>query len=606
MVMLTRAPITRLGLLSALTQFLVSKRLCGAMLILSLVAAAPAPAAVITVKTDRNPAVLQESFQLIFEANGRVDDDPDFTPLEEDFQILSTSVSSSMNIINSKITNIKQWQLTVLAKRAGALIVPAIAFGKDRSLPSSLMVKKTAANANSPEQQDVFVEVEAAPATAYVQSEIIYTVRLFRSLPMSNETLSDPELNQGKAVIEPLEDDKSYETILKGRRFGVFERRYAVYPQVSGTLAFAPVRYQGQAAGGLFGYDPFGPKPRTLIRQSRPVQLEIKPAPSSYQARHWLPAKSVKIAEEWSRDPFALSSGEPATRTVTVTAEGLTASQLPALPEQRFADFRQYPDQPTLADQKTGAGITGERRQKSAIIPMRGGEYVLPEIVLPWWNTETMTMEQAVLPARKVKVAASAPEAGASLPGLLAPAPMPDAADATSAVNGGAAGIAGTTVPVIANDNAVADAGARQPVGRIWQWLTLALAVAWLATILYLLRERRQRRPAAGPKPLKTDQAMKALKKACLANDSQQAKAALLQWARSQAGPSVSSLGDVEKRSGEKLASAIRDLSRRLYAHDAGPWQGEPLWQAFIHETNASKTASQAAPPGNLEPLFRL
>lgn len=594
--------------MSGPTQSLAPKRLCGAMLILSLVATAPAPAAVITVKTDRNPAVLQESFQLIFEANGRVDGDPDFTPLEKDFQILSTSVSSSMNIINSRITNIKQWQLTVFAKRAGALIVPAIAFGKDRSPPSSLMVKKTAASANPPEQQDVFVEVEATPATAYVQSEIIYRVRLFRSLPMSNETLSDPKLNQGKAVIEPLEDDKSYETTLKGRRFGVFERRYAVYPQVSGPLAFAPVRYQGQAAaGGLFGYDPFGPKPRTLIRQSRPVQLEIKPAPASYQAQHWLPAKSVKIAEEWSGDPFALSSGEPATRTVTVTAEGLTASQLPALPEQRFADFRQYPDKPTLTERKTGAGITGERRQKSAIIPMRAGEYVLPEIVLPWWNTETMTMERAVLPARKVKVAASAPEAGADLLGLPPPAPMPDAADATGAVSG-APDIAGAAAPIIADDNAVADAGARQPVGRVWQWLTLALAAAWLATIIYMLRERRQRRPAADPnlETLKTDEAMKALKKACRDNDSQQAKAALLQWARSQAGPPVSSLGDVEKRSGEKLANEIRDLSRRLYARGAGPWQGEPLWQAFIQETKASKTTSKTAPPGKLEPLFRL
>lgn len=593
--------------MSAFTQSLASKRLCGTMLILSLVATAPAPAAVITVKTDRNPAALQESFQLIFEANGRVDGDPDFTPLEKDFQILSTSVSSSMNIINSKITNIKQWQLTVFAKRAGPLRVPAIAFGKDRSLPSSLMVKKTAAGPNNSQQQDVFVEVEARPATAYVQSEIIYIVRLFRSLPMSNETLSDLELNQGKAVIEPLEDDKSYETTLTGKRFGVFERRYAVYPQVSGPLAFAPMRYQGQAAAGLFGYDPFGPKPRTLIRQSRPVRLEIKPAPASYQAQHWLPAKSVKIAEEWSGDPFALSSGEPATRTVTVTAKGLTASQLPALPEQRFADFRQYPDQPTLTDRKTGAGITGERRQKSAIIPMRAGEYVLPEIVLPWWNTETMTMERAVLPARKVKVAASAPEAGADLLGLPAPAPMPDAADATGVVSN-ATSATGAAAPAGADDNAAADAGARQPVGRVWQWLTLTLAAAWVATIIYLLRERRKRLPAAEPKPetLKTDAAMKALKKACLANDSQQAKAALLQWARSQAGPPVSSLGDVEKRSGEKLAGEIRDLSRRLYARGADPWQGEPLWQAFMRENKASKTTPQTAPPGDLEPLFRL
>ena len=101
-------------------------------------------AVTITVKTDRNPAVLQESFQLVFEAAGSVDDDPDFSPLEKDFQVLSTSTSTSMSIVNTKITRTKQWRLTVLPLNTGNLVIPAISFGKDNSPQTPLTVTQAA------------------------------------------------------------------------------------------------------------------------------------------------------------------------------------------------------------------------------------------------------------------------------------------------------------------------------------------------------------------------------------------------------------------------------------------------------------------------------
>jgi len=61
--------------------------LCGVMMLLAL----PAWAATITAKSDRNPVAMNESFRLIFAADGRVDDDPDFKALEQSFDIKSES-----------------------------------------------------------------------------------------------------------------------------------------------------------------------------------------------------------------------------------------------------------------------------------------------------------------------------------------------------------------------------------------------------------------------------------------------------------------------------------------------------------------------------------
>lgn len=549
-------------------------------------------AADITVHTDRNPAVLQESFQLIFEAVGGVDDDPDFSPLEKDFQVLSTSTSTSMNIVNTKITRTKQWRLTLMPMNAGNLVIPAISFGRDKSPPASLTVIQAGTGAPGRDAPDIFIDVEASPGSAYVQAEVIYKVKLYRAVATSNETLSEPDLEQGSAIIELLDADRSYDTFVESRRYAVFERSYAIYPQVSGKLSIGPVRFQGQlSAASPFSLDPFGAGGRTIVRQSEAVELQVEPIPAAYPSGHWLPAVDVEITGKWSKNPLELLPNEPVTRTLTLTARGLTASQLPEMQELLPDGFRQYPDQPELENRKTAEGITGVRQQKNAIIPARPGEYTLPEISLPWWNTETQALEYAVLPERRVQVTAAAPDAAIDtpvLPALGIDAPVqeqaaPETGEISAAPTDASRGIS------------------------IWQWLTCILAVAWLATLVYIMKNRNSSRAESPPSQTENvRETRKALERACRDNDPERAKTALLQWAgvRPRGSP-VSSLGDLEKQVNEKLAAEIRNLSRRLYSRSAEPWRGEPLRQAFLEEEKSA--AAETAPErGKLEPLYRL
>lgn len=549
-------------------------------------------AADITVHTDRNPAVLQESFQLIFEAVGGVDDDPDFSPLEKDFQVLSTSASTSMNIVNTKITRTRQWRLTLMPVNAGNLVIPAISFGRDKSPPASLTVIQAGTGAPGRDAPDIFIDVEASPGSAYVQAEVIYKVKLYRAVATSNETLSEPDVGQGSAIIELLDADRSYDTFVEGRRYAVFERNYAIYPQVSGKLSIGPVRFQGQlSAASPFSLDPFGAAGRTVVRQSEAVELQVEPIPAAYPSGHWLPAADVEITEKWSKTPLELLPNEPVTRTLTLTARGLTASQLPEMQELLPDGFRQYPDQPALENRKSAEGITGVRQQKNAIIPARPGEYTLPEISLPWWNTETQALEYAVLPERQVRVTPAAPDAAIDTPVLPAPGIDTPIQDRPASETGEISAAPTDASPGIS----------------IWQWLTCILAVAWLATLVYILKNRRRKR-AEGP-PAQNEnlkQARKALERACRDDDPERAKTALLQWAiiRPQGSP-ASSLGDLEKQVNEELAAEIRNLSRRLYSRSVEPWRGEPLRQAFLEEEKSA--AAQTAPErGKLEPLYRL
>ena len=69
--------------------------------------------AAINVTIDRNLVRLNESFQLVFEADSSPDQDPDFSGLEQYFVVLNQSQSNNISIINGEYKRNIKWVLQV-------------------------------------------------------------------------------------------------------------------------------------------------------------------------------------------------------------------------------------------------------------------------------------------------------------------------------------------------------------------------------------------------------------------------------------------------------------------------------------------------------------
>lgn len=575
----------------------------GMALLVLLAAAWPAVLqAAISVDTDRDPVSMNESFQITFTASGAVDGEPDFSPLGRDFQVLSTSQSSNFSVVNGDIQSSKSWTVTVLPKKTGKLEIPPIHFGADASPAASVNVTEAAA---SPQKQgdpsDIFLEAEVSTTEPYVQAQVLYTLRLYRAVATAGASLDDPAVKDGDAVIERIDSDNNYETRVNGRRYVVVERKYAVYPQNSGSVTIAPVKFEGQVAPDTFSLmDPFGPKPRTVVRQSAPVTLDVKPVPAAFSGRHWLPAKHVSLKEEWSSNPPAFKVGEPITRTLILAADGQTASQLPALPEWVPDDFRKYPDQPALKDDKSRNGIVGSREEKTALIPNQPGDYVLPAMTVPWWNTTTGKMEQATLPERHVTVTGAGGQAsgsGSPGPANVKPAPL------GGLEKPGGAATAPAAAPESGNGGAAETGAGFNP----WLLLSLALAGIWLVTVLawwWSSRRRGRRGQTGGGESLR--QLRKELRQACLSHAPDRVKSLMLHWGRLYwPDDPPASLGDIGRRSHPALAAEIHRLNHALYGNTREDWRGEAFWQAFEHAA-AQGGEGKEKDEGRLEPLYRI
>jgi len=193
----------------------------------------------ITAQADRNPVQVNESFNLIFEASGSVDDEPDFSSLKNNFSIINQSQSSSISIINGSYSKTTRWTLLLMPKQVGVFTIPSIAFGTDAS-PQLRMTVKARSQANNGGDSDLFMEVDVSTKQTWVQGQIILTVRLFSATNISQFGISKLETNKFDLVTEKLGEDKRYQTSRGNTLYLVFERRFAIFPQQTGRLHIEP------------------------------------------------------------------------------------------------------------------------------------------------------------------------------------------------------------------------------------------------------------------------------------------------------------------------------------------------------------------------------
>jgi len=519
----------------------------------------------INVSVERNSINLNESFQLVFSANQSPDDEPDFSVLTQNFEILSQASGSQISIINGDTTKNVTWTLMLMAKRAGKLIIPMVAFGHDTSSELSLTVN--AVNNNSLTNKEIFLNVSVSPETAYVQSQLIYTLKFYRRVGIAQASLGEPVL--ADAVIEKLGEDKNYSTEYNGQQYAVTERSYAIFPQKSGEMTIAPIQLIAEVVtNNRPKYNGFFTRQMTKRQavNSNAITLNVLPIPSVLSGKPWFPAEVVQLQENWSIDRLQVPVGEPITRTLTLFAKGAMPSQLPEFNQAlTLANIKTYPDQATLKQSVSNEGIIAVREEKIAIIPEVAGNYQLPAIEIPWWNTTTNTLQIARIPATTIT--------------------------AVSNANNNLTMPAATIMETTAKPQAI------NPI--FWMALAGFFAIIWLFTLIYFLSRRSK--PIKAEIIIEKNLNLKDLKKACLANNPRVTKDILIDWGRQKY--QVSNLGKLAEYCQSPLTEEINELNHYLYSSSNDNWQGLQLWRAF----NAKpQQMDKQVNDDNLEPLHSI
>ncbi len=544
------------------------------VLAIALMTLGSAEASVIA-SVDRSDIELNESFTLKITVDTAIDSEPDASALDADFFVGTRSQLSNTTIVNGQISRSRTWTYVLMAKREGNLEIPPIIIGAEKSEPVPINV--SAPSNALPGEADLFVTTEVDHANSFVLAQLLYTVKVYRSVATRQPRLSEPDIRGVEVLIEVAGEERSYESILNGKAYNVVERVYAIFPQESGQIAIAPARFEARVLrdGRITG---------RKIFESDGIEVvvnPIPPPPDGYPDAVWFPARDVTLSEDWSREPDRLPAGEPITRHITVTAFGQLSTQIPVINPAVADTIKIYPDKPELRDTADVSGIRAVRKDQYAMIGIAPGNVELPELQLPWWNIDAGAWQLATLPGTSINVLPSAN--AAAVPPLL------------------------TAEPAAQQESTVG--GSLVVQSSFWRRVSEALAGVWLLTVAAWWWSRRpvSRAPQEpAPPPIYKQQAkfLKQARKAAIAGDGAGIRAALLSWGRLEWPHNAPlNIGDLATRVAMPLSTQLESLCRADYGPEQVSFDGQALAKS-LRSISVLQDEKQERPTDVLPPLM--
>ena len=487
------------------------------VLMLFILTASTPSWAKLTATADRTVLDSNETLQLLVRFDGQaVTSQPDFDVLKRDFKILSNNRQQQISISNGRSESYTDWKLTLAPKRIGRLLVPSIKYKKDISDAIEISVRK--ASPSNTTGQPVYTETLLDKSAVYVQEQLLLTHRLYTSIQLTD--LSMEELLLPGAIIQKVAQNQ-FRKRIGNKDYIVIEMKYALFPQTSGKLNIPAVAISAYQVGNNSQSSFFRSRGNQIIRNTDAKTIDVMAKPAHIDADQWMPSSQLTISQKWSNNLDQLLVGEPVTRTITVSAKGLTGAQILPLSLEPSSDFKVYPDQAQLNESVDASGVTGVRQESFALVPNRQGEIVLPEISLRWWDTVNQRMQTATLDAMRLEVGAAPTSAATNSAPYLEPIELADSQQSAAAISQN-------------NDLQTGD-------GSFSTLMRLSLAAnALLLTLLAALLLKRKSKQSARQRPseinsprLKLKQLIKAIEIAAKKDDLAALREAVIAWGRS-------------------------------------------------------------------------
>lgn len=522
----------------------------------------------VSATVDKNPVIANESFILEVVADDDVDTNAlDTSVLMKDFIVGRTSVSSQTSMVNFNTTKTTRWTTVLIARKPGTLTIPSLTIENERTVPITLTVL-SASDTSTNQQKDIFITTDISSKNVYVQQQLTLTVKLHFAAELKRGSLTEPSLENANII--QIGKDVESDTIINGRRYRVIERTYAINPQQSGEYTLMSPVFSGEImvpSTRRSNFLSFGEtKPVSVIGEEIP--LTVRPIPTSYQGQ-WLPSELLSLHQEWQPSPDKFMVGEPITRTITLTAAGLSQEQLPIIEMAMPPGLKIYPDQAELHTGMNSNRLVSQKVQNFAIVASRAGSYQLPEISIAWWNTVTNQYQQATLPAQTITVKANPAAAQEKLaPQIANSANQPQAP---------------TTIVVRESS---------------WlQWLFLAL---WLLTSLaWLISSRKKHQPKPVTTNAKNKSLYLALLAACKKNNGQQVLTLLVPWVNELPAIShpVATIDEaLAMLKSDAFSQAVNELQQCYFGKSHQDWRGDNMLVAIeaIYKNQQSPSANIA------------
>lgn len=382
---------------------------------------------------------------------------PDLSPLQKDFQIVGKSTSSQTSIVNGSVSSQTNITLSLMPNHTGKIVIPAIKVDKDSTKAITIEVTKNSSSktANLPDKA-LFLKTSLDKTTSYIGVPVTLSVKLYLTLNLGNLNLSPFQIDG--AHYEKLNEPSQYQSEANGRPYMVVEQKFLVTPDKVGKITIPNIQLNGAiASNNPTGFGLATGQPFSL--NSNPITLNVNDIPDGIDASEWFPAKNVTVNEVWSEKNIKATAGDPITRTITINADGVSATSIPEFDFTKIENANIYPDKTVSDTKNTNNGINSNKTFKIVYIPTKNGELKFPEVKIRWFDINTNQEKSETLPAKTFTI--------------------------TGATEHKKSNKIATNRDVSQNTN--------NSKSNLWQYISYTIGILWIATMaVFFIRRKRK------------------------------------------------------------------------------------------------------------------
>ena len=350
---------------------------------------------------------------------------------------------------------------------------------------------------------------------------------------------------------------------IQGRAFSGQRYDLSLFPWRTGTIKVPSIAVEVEVS--RWGSD--GGKASQRLETPQ-ATFEVNTPPGAEGIQGLISTPDLKAAQRWAPEQQDFKVGDAIKRTIELSGRDLSGMAFTPLQFESTDMVSVYAAEPRVDDRFDRGNLSGTRVETVTYVFTREGAVELPEIVVPWWDTDQNKLKQAVLPALKLEIA-----------------PSPTAA--TGATNG------------------VALEGPR----TLPRWMASVLAILALLLILAILFRDRlygtwRQWQQAHVEDERHD--FRQFAKAARSNDPNTTYNRLMRWLdRIHEGPGAARLDDFLRHYGDKAALKEADRLQQALGKTGTGWSGNPLIATMRvarrrwHQAKNIKQADLSLPPLN-------
>jgi hypothetical protein len=346
---------------------------------------------------DRQEATPSDSIRLVVSVSGaRQCDAPPVIEGLDRFRVTQGGSSSRVEIINGKIRSGIDYTYYVTPSQPGTFQIGPARVQVDSAVFESnsapLTIVKSASPV-SPVRGPIFLTAGLSSEKAYIEEQVLYTLRLYLRTRVANISLHLPE--QDHLTFQQLDKPRECQGVVDGQTYQIVEVMYALTGLKDGDYRIEPARTEmtaydsrEQSRRGFFDdpffSDPFFRRGRPVSVSSEPLELKVTPLPAEGKPEGFSGlVGSFVIASELT--PTKIRAGESATLTVQVSGRG-NVNRIPDLKMPSLDHVKIYADRPVFTTARDLRGLAGSKIMKWAVVPEVPGDYQIPPLSVSFFD----------------------------------------------------------------------------------------------------------------------------------------------------------------------------------------------------------------------------